>query len=459
MSIDYGRFSSELTIPFIKEVFGEVNDRNSGKLETLSKFATPNSAAHRYCEDSSIVDIPLFKDNPFYRDVMSIIFSKSFKRLADKTQAITSPVNSHITSRSDHVTRVAAVSETIARSIGANVDLTRAIALGHDIGHSFLGHVGEAYLTRGIYDLGFLPDLGAFKHNIQGVNVVTRMENRSGFDSGGLNLTSQVLHGIVSHDGEVYRSLISPNRQLRPEDLLIDINNYKERIIAASSSIELSDEIDDKELISEYRDEVLTAVSAATISPATLEACIVFIADVLTYCPEDFEDFVSVGVMKRGDLPSEIVKRFGSHGEDIRNELIKDVILHSYEQDNISYSEEVAVLLNMFKKQVLYPRYYEINEWIYSDVKDPRSGMPDGSVKKRVDYLFNLYIDALKNPSRFSDTFIIKNFLEGRDLDYYRSQFSKSIRNSGALNAAIALDCISGFSDATFMRESEGAFA
>ncbi len=125
----------------------------------------------------------------FQRDRDRIIHSKSFRRLKFKTQVFLSPEGDHYRTRLTHTLEVAQVARTLARSLRLNEDLTEAIALGHDLGHTPFGHIGE----RTLNDL--LP--GGFRHNEQGLRVVELLEN----DGDGLNLTREVRDGILHHSG------------------------------------------------------------------------------------------------------------------------------------------------------------------------------------------------------------------------------------------------------------------
>ena len=126
----------------------------------------------------------------YQRDRDRVIHSKSFRRLKFKTQVFLSPEGDHYRTRLTHTLEVAQVARTIARALRLNEDLTEAIALGHDLGHTPYGHIGE----RTLNDL--LP--GGFRHNEQSLRVVELLEN----DGEGLNLTREVRDGIVNHSGK-----------------------------------------------------------------------------------------------------------------------------------------------------------------------------------------------------------------------------------------------------------------
>ncbi len=131
----------------------------------------------------------------YQRDRDRIIHSKSFRRLKHKTQVFITPEGDHYRTRLTHTLEVSQIARTIARSLRLNEDLTEAIALGHDLGHTPFGHAGERAIGR-IYPPGF-------SHNEQSLRVVDVLE-----DNKGLNLTAEVRDGIVHHTGPVHPSTL-----------------------------------------------------------------------------------------------------------------------------------------------------------------------------------------------------------------------------------------------------------
>jgi dGTPase len=125
----------------------------------------------------------------FQRDVDRIIHSKSFRRLMHKTQVFLQPEGDHYRTRLTHTLEVARIARTIARALELNEDLTEAIALGHDLGHTPFGHAGERALDI------ILSEQGGFSHAEQSLRVVDNIEK----DGKGLNLTYEVRNGIRNH--------------------------------------------------------------------------------------------------------------------------------------------------------------------------------------------------------------------------------------------------------------------
>lgn len=128
----------------------------------------------------------------FQRDRDRIIHSKAFRRLKHKTQVYISPNGDHYRTRITHTLEVSQISRTIARALRLNEDLVEAIALGHDLGHTPFGHIGESALNK-ISENGF-------KHNIQSLRVVDKLEIKK--DKRGLNLCYETRDGIRNHSGE-----------------------------------------------------------------------------------------------------------------------------------------------------------------------------------------------------------------------------------------------------------------
>jgi dGTPase len=151
--------------------------------EILSKYAAFSDMSRGRDVEEEQCDIRTV----YQRDRDRILHCKSFRRLKHKTQVFLSPGDDHYRTRLTHTLEVSQIARTIARSLGLNEDLTEAIALGHDLGHTPFGHAGERVLSR----CAKRP----FNHNEQSVRIVERLENRGQ----GLNLTWEVRDGILNH--------------------------------------------------------------------------------------------------------------------------------------------------------------------------------------------------------------------------------------------------------------------
>ena len=157
--------------------------------ETLSPFATLSAETKGRDVPTALCDFR----TEFQRDRDKIIHAKAFRRLKHKTQVFITPEGDHYRTRLTHTLEVAQIARTIARALRLNEDLTEAIALGHDLGHTPFGHEGERTLDR-ICSFGF-------RHNEQSLRVVEVLENGKG-----LNLTKEVRDGIVNHTGSGHPS-------------------------------------------------------------------------------------------------------------------------------------------------------------------------------------------------------------------------------------------------------------
>ena len=162
---------------------GSIRKRLEEREELLSPFAV-RSARSRGRE---IDENPCPLRTEFQRDRDRIIHSKAFRRLKHKTQVFVMPQGDHYVTRLTHTLEVAQISRTIARGLNLNEDLTEAMSLGHDMGHTPFGHIGEDELN-GLYSKGF-------SHNKQSLRIVETLEK----GGKGLNLTHEVRQGIVSH--------------------------------------------------------------------------------------------------------------------------------------------------------------------------------------------------------------------------------------------------------------------
>ncbi|MCR5182116.1 MAG: deoxyguanosinetriphosphate triphosphohydrolase [Clostridia bacterium] len=164
-------------------------DVEKRELETLDERACKSvySRGRQYPEEKDAVR------TDFQRDRDRIIHSKAFRRLMHKTQVFLAPEGDHFRTRLTHTLEVSQIARTIARALNYNEDLTEAIALGHDLGHTPFGHNGEDVLNR------IHP--GGFSHNVQSLRVVDVLEDNRHRQGQGMNLTMEVRDGIVNHTG------------------------------------------------------------------------------------------------------------------------------------------------------------------------------------------------------------------------------------------------------------------
>ena len=163
-------------------------------LENREKqILSPLAAKSAESRGRQVEEEPCATRTDFQRDRDRIIHSKAFRRLMHKTQVFLAPEGDHFRTRLTHTIEVSQIARTIARALNLNEDLTEAIALGHDLGHTPFGHNGEDVLNQ------IHP--GGFEHNVQSLRVADVLESTS--SRKGMNLTAEVRDGIVNHTGPV----------------------------------------------------------------------------------------------------------------------------------------------------------------------------------------------------------------------------------------------------------------
>ena len=157
------------------------------RLEEREEHLSPYAAKSSRSAGRAIPETSSEVRTEYQRDRDRIIHSKAFRRLKHKTQVFIAPLGDHYVTRLTHTLEVSQIARTIARALNLNEDLAEAIALGHDLGHTPFGHIGEDELDK------ILPD--GFRHSQQSLNIVERIER----EGRGLNLTWEVRQGILMH--------------------------------------------------------------------------------------------------------------------------------------------------------------------------------------------------------------------------------------------------------------------
>ena len=232
----------------------------------------------------------------YQRDRDKILHTKSFRRLSHKTQVFLAAEGDHFRTRLTHTLEVAQIARTIARALGLNEDLTEAISLGHDLGHTPFGHTGEEALSRSLArHAGIDPAASAaralYRHNEQSLRVVERIEN----GGKGLNLTPEVRDGILNHTGD-----------LRAE---------------------------------------------------TLEGRIVAVADRIAYVNHDIDDAIRAGVLSEADLPASTHAVLGPDHSSRIERLVTDMVETSAACDDVRMSDAVWGAM-MELRAFLFERVY-----------------------------------------------------------------------------------------------------
>ena len=245
------------------------------EIAQLSEYAAKSSTSRgRRIEEESCQVRTLFQHD---RD--RILHCKAFRRPKHKTQVFLSQEGDHYRTRLTHTLEVSQIARTVARAWRLNEDLTEAIALGHDLGHTPFGHAGERVLNS------LVP--GGFRHELQSLRVVERLEK----NGNGLNLSWEVKDGI-SHHSKGKGTILSK----APGDM-----------------------------------------------PSTLEGAVVRVSDVIAYINHDLDDAIRAGIVSISEVPAELLALLGeSHSQRI-NTLVQDLITVSLDHDGacIRLSERI----------------------------------------------------------------------------------------------------------------------
>jgi dGTPase len=233
----------------------------------------------------------------FQRDRDRIIHSKAFRRLKHKTQVFFAPTGDHYRTRLTHTLEVSQIARTIAKVLRLHEELTEAIALGHDLGHTPFGHAGERVIDR------LMP--GGFNHYEQSLRIVDVLEN----DGRGLNLTWEVRDGIAKH---------SKGKAGAPVGM------------------------------------------AAALRASTLEGQIMRVADLIAYVNHDIDDATRAGLFGAGDLPAEPVRVLGTSSSARIGTLVKDVVVETMSGGLTEIRMSAAVLRAVLDlRQFLFDAVYE----------------------------------------------------------------------------------------------------
>src|SRR5438094_1346657 len=203
---------------------------------------------------------------PFQRDRDRILHSKAFRRLKGKTQVFIDPAGDHYRTRMTHPLETTGIARVVARALRLNEDLAEAIGLGHDMGHPPFGHAGEGALDE------LLRDRGGFRHNEQSAHIAE-----------GLNLTREVIDGILTHTG--------------PRE------------------------------------------------PQTLEGKVVLVVDRVAYINHDIDDAIRYGILEEGDLPRDEIDTLGPTGAKRIDTLVHDLVETSAEAGDIVQGDEIGAAM------------------------------------------------------------------------------------------------------------------
>ena len=344
----------------------------------LSKYACLDQDAFYLREVTNDFRTPFF----FFFD--RIIYTLAFARYSDKTQVFSFKENDHLTKRMIHVQYVSKIARTIARALALNEDLAEAASLGHDLGHTPFGHVGEEILN----DISLKNNAGYFNHNIHSVRLLMDIENYGQ----GKDITAQTLDAIMCHNGELAQNEYHPRPKTKDEFLAEYNRSYQERI--------------------------------RNLRPMTLEGCVVRISDLIAYLGRDIEDAMRLNIVSFADIPENIRKNLGSTNRDIVNTIIKDVIDNSLGKDYIKLSDHIfkaIVDLKKFNYENIYNNAYTLEE--------------KQELRVMLNTLFNKYMDDIKNNNKESN--IMKSYLKNMSPKYIENNTPERI----------VIDYIAGMTD------------
>ena len=362
----------------------------------LENMLNHNKILSKYaCPDSDAIYLHENKDDfrtPFFRDIDRIIYTLAFVRYSDKTQVFSFKENDHLTKRMIHIQYVAKIARTIGRALGLNEDLIEAASLGHDLGHTPFGHVGEAILN----EISLENNEGYFNHNVHSVRLLMYIENYGK----GLNITLQTLDAIMCHNGEFASQMYEVKKKTK------------------------------EEFLSEYESCYKDRAAIKKLRPMTLEGAVVRISDLIAYLGRDIEDAKRMGLIDFSDIPLSIKENLGKSNREIVNTIVMDIINNSIGKDYIKLSDNVfksIIELKKFNYENIYYKAYTEEE------KD--------KLKLMLNTLFNKYMKDLENNN--TDSNIIKSFLANMSDEY---------KNNNS-NARIVIDYIAGMTDDYTLRE------
>ena len=244
----------------------------------------------------------------FQRDYTRILHSTAFRRLKNKTQVFYAPENDNISTRIEHVNYVESISYTIAQYLGLNTELTRAISIGHDVGHAPFGHKGGNSLSKiSEREIGNI-----FWHEKNGLFMVDNIELLEDYEGNkkNLDLTYAVRDGIISHCGEIDENAIKPR-----EDA-IDLNEYTKP--------------------NQY-------------APYTWEGCVVKISDKISYLGRDIEDGMRMGILDEhiNELYDILGKKINN--TIIINKLVSDLCENSSIDEGLKFSDDALEMMDKIK--------------------------------------------------------------------------------------------------------------
>lgn len=302
----------------------------------------------------------------FIRDTEKILHVPVYNRYAGKTQVFSFRSNDDLSRRGLHVQLVSRIARDISQALGLNVNLTEAIALGHDIGHTPFGHAGERCVNE-----VFNRHTGRFfAHNVHSVRVLDTLYGR--------NISFQTLDGIICHNGEYEQRVL----ELSGDTTFAQLDAHVDACMQHGYS------------------------EIKTMRPATLEGCVVRIADIIAYVGRDRRDAIEAGLVKDSDFENNMG---GLYNSWILSHAIPDIIEHSYRQNRIAMSEEIFQEISRAKDE-----NYRV---IYRS--DDVEGECARVIKPAFERMYEHFLDDLRAGDESS--YIFKHHIRrvSQELEYY----------------------------------------
>ncbi len=361
--------------------------------------------------------------NEFARDYTRILHSLAYRRLKHKTQVFYNIENDHICTRMEHVAHVESVSYTIATALGLNTDLTKAISIGHDLGHAPFGHKGEN-MIREISKKYLNKNFWHEQNGLRFVEGIELLEDET-MHFQNLDLTYAVRDGIISHCGEI------DSNCLRPRDEFIDFADFD---------------------------------SPGKYEAYTWEGCVVKLADKIAYVGRDIEDAKRLGFLEPADLKQleDFAKRFKSDAVNttvIIHSLVSDVCRNSSPEKGICLSNTYAGYLEEIKRfnlEKIYnnPRLKHFEEYaklvinsIFNTLLQGYNGANSfDELEKMERYYPNLAKDFSRWLVKYCNTQVIPENQKNKALLYENKKIYSNLETKEIYVQAI-IDFISGMTD------------
>ena len=360
--------------------------------QNLSEYASKDTDIIRIC--------PIVEDfrPPYFRDIDKIIYSSAYFRYIDKTQVFSFETNDMISRRMTHIQLVSKIARTIGRGLNLNEDLIEAAGLGHDLGHTPFGHVGEKILN----ELSIKYGEGYFNHNVQSVRILMSIENKGN----GSNLTIQVMDAILCHNGEKLQQKYEPRKKSK-EEFINEYNNC-------------------------YKDKKMLSL----LHPMTLEGCVVRVSDVIAYMGKDIEDAVRLNKIDISEIPDSVKNVLGTDNSEIINTIVIDIIKNSLNKNYIKISNKVYKAM-----QELIDFNYK-NIYLKANTKEQLE-----KIENMFKRLFELYYNQVISQDKTQEIYL--SFLNNMSEKY----------NVETSPARKVIDYISGMTDGFFMRQYNKYFS